>query len=697
MNKVKPIKDLRDTARISKEAHASDEPIIITKNGHKDLVLMSEENYNNLILKKKEEVIPSENLGYVRVSAATIDIKITDVDYNLSQIKNKVLTLNSAGVSFIVFHELCLTGYTCGDLFLNQELLENAKKGLIALKHFSKKINSIFVVGCPLSIDSNLYNCGVVIFKDKILGIVPKTYIPNYSEFYESRYFVGYEGENTTVEIDGEEIPFGTNIIFEDKSFDKFKFSVEICEDVWSVIPPSCYHVQNGALVIANLSASPEVIGKCEYRRNLINSTSSREVSAYIYSSCGTGESTQDLVYSGHNLISENGHILSESLPFENNQVIADIDLDLLCNYRKKTTTFKNVNLNYKKVYFNLKIDRPRGFLRPINKNPFVPNDRKELEKKSSLILNMQAHGLMQRMKHINCRRVVIGVSGGLDSTLALLVAVTAFKNLGYPTKDIYAISIPSFGTSKLTHGNAYALSQKLGCTYIDININKAVSQHFSDIGHDPEIQNTAFENAQARERTQVLMDFANDHQAIMVGTGDLSELCLGWTTYAGDHMSMYGVNSGVPKTLVKYLVKSFADDHEKVKDVLYSILDTPISPELIPSKKGKIQQKTEEVVGPYSLIDFFIYYFLRRNYTVEKIFYLAQIAYKKEINSKEIFRWLESFIKRFFSAQFKRSCLPDGIKIGSVAISPRGDWRMPSDASYQMYIKDLEKLKGKL
>jgi NAD+ synthase (glutamine-hydrolysing) len=697
MNKVKPIKDLRDTAQISKDAHASNEPIIITKNGHKDLVLMSDENYNNLILKKKEEILPSTNLGYLRVSSATIDIRISDVNHNLEEIKKTVSQLNHIGSSFIVFHELCITGYTCGDLFLNQELLENAKEGLIQLKNFSKNINSIFVVGCPLAIDSNIYNCGVVIFNGKILGIVPKTHIPNYSEFYESRYFLGYTGENTSIFIGGENILFGTKIIFQNKSFAKFKFAVEICEDVWTVIPPSSYHVQNGALVIANLSASPEVIGKYEYRNNLISSTSSREISAYIYSACGKGESTQDLIYSGHNIIAENGHVLSESLPFENKCITSDIDLDLLYNYRQRISTFKSVDQNYDKVYFNLLLEKPKGFLRPINKNPFVPKDRSELEKKATLILQMQAHGLIQRINHINCHKLVIGISGGLDSTLALLVAVTAFKILGYSNKDIYAISIPSFGTTDLTHGNAYELSKVLGCTYLDININDSVSQHFKDIGHDPENQNAAFENSQARERTQVLMDFANDNQAIMVGTGDLSELCLGWTTYAGDHMSMYGVNSGVPKTLVKYLVKSFADDNPSVKKVLYSILDTPISPELIPAKKGKIQQKTEDFVGPYYLTDFFIYYFLRRNYTLEKIFYLANQAYKDDLSPKEIYKWLESFIKRFFAAQFKRSCLPDGVKIGSVAISPRGDWRMPSDASYQMYLTDLEKIKAKL
>lgn len=697
MNKIKPIKDLRDTAQISKDAHNSDEPIIITKNGHKDLVLMSAENYNNIMLKSEGKVAPSNNLGYIRVSSAAINIHISDVNYNIKEIEKKILDLSEEGSSFIVFPELSITGYTCGDLFLNQELIERAREGLIALRNFSQNVDSVFCVGCPIAIDSNLYNCAAVIFHGKILGIVPKTHIPNYSEFYEARYFVGYKGENTSIKIDGESIPFGTKMIFEDESCSKFKFAIEICEDVWNVIPPSSYHVQQGALMIANLSASPEVIGKYEYRQKLINATSSREIAAYIYSACGQGESTQDLVYSGHNIISENGNILSESLPFENKSLTTDIDLDLLYNYRQRITTFHNSNSKYDTIYFNLQLERPKGFLRPINKNPFVPKDRSELEKKSSFILNMQAQGLMQRITHINCHKVVVGISGGLDSTLALLVAVTAFKNLGYSCQDIYAISIPSFGTTKLTHGNGFDLAKALGCTYLDININKSVSQHFKDINHSPEVQNAAFENSQARERTQVLMDFANDHKAIMIGTGDLSELCLGWTTYAGDHMSMYGVNAGVPKTLVKYLVKSFADDNPEVKTVLYSILNTPISPELIPAKKGRIQQKTEDVVGPYYLTDFFIYYFLRRNYTIEKIFYLANIAYRKELSRKEIFKWLESFIKRFFNSQFKRSCLPDGIKIGSVAVSPRGDWRMPSDASYQMYLDDLVKLKSKL
>jgi len=697
MTNIKPIKELRDTARISKEAHASKNAIHITKNGHKDLVVMSDENYNALINNRKQKIVESNPLGYLRVSSGIIDIKISDVNENINQIEKTVQELNSKGSSFIVFHELCVTGYTCGDLFLNQELIQNAKLALVTMREFSKGISSVFVVGCPLRLSNELYNCGVVIFNGNILGIVPKVNIPNYSEFYESRYFSGYTDDNRTINIDGEDIPFGTKIIFEDSSFAKFRFSIEICEDVWSVVPPSSQHVQNGALIIGNLSASNEVIGKYEYRSSLISSTSSRECAAYIYSSCGNGESTTDLVYSGHNIIAENGHILKQTIPFENESITSDIDLDLLENYRQKISTFTNKNDNYLRVYFNLPLDKPEGFLRPLNKKPFVPNDLAELNKKARLILTMQAEGLIQRIKHINCHKLVIGISGGLDSTLALLVAVTAFKKLGYSTKDIYAITIPSFGTTKLTHGNAYKLTAALNCTYMDININDAVNQHFKDIKHDPDIHNTAYENSQARERTQILMDFANDHEAIMVGTGDLSELCLGWTTYTGDHMSMYGVNSGIPKTLVQYLVQSFADDNPKAKEVLYSILDTPISPELIPASKGNIQQKTEDFVGPYFLTDFFIYYFLRRNYSLEKIFYLSCIAYKDELSPKIIYKWLESFIKRFFSAQFKRSCLPDGMKIGSVAISPRGDWRMPSDASYGMYLKDLEEIQKTL
>jgi NAD+ synthase (glutamine-hydrolysing) len=697
MSIIKPIKDLRDTSNISKEAHKCHEPIFITKNGHQDLVLMSDECFNNQNQIKEADASISESnacLGFVRAEACTINISIGDIASNIERIKNKIEEAEKLKVALLVFHELCLTGYTCGDLFLNQDLRDKTIEGILELKKFSFDRHIVFIFGAPIIKSNSLYNCAIIIYNGKILGIVPKSFIPNYNEFYEARYFAPCPDSLSEIAIGNEKIPFGTNLIFYDLSYKKFSFAVEICEDLWTVDTPSSRHVQKGAAIIANLSASDEIVGKAEYRRNLVKMTSSRLCAAYIYSCAGQGESTQDLVYPGHNIIAENGHILKETELFADDNAIADIDLDRIINYRIRMTTYKTIfNNNYMNIGFDLQLNEPDHLLRRVSPTPFIPEKESELKERADLILKMQAEGLIQRMKHINVKKVVVGLSGGLDSTLALLATYTAFTILKYPFRNITAFTLPSFGTTDLTHSNAYKLAKALGCTFKDVNINSSIKQHFSDIGHDMSNHNTTYENSQARERTQILMDYANDHDAIMIGTGDLSELCLGWTTYSGDHMSMYNLNSGVPKTLVKFVVKQFAEENPKMKDVLLSILDTPISPELIPSIKGEIQQKTEDIVGPYELNDFFIFYFLRHNFSVRKIYYMTNIAFKGKYAPDVIKKWLTLFIKRFFSAQFKRSCLPDGMKIGSVAISPRGDLRMPSDASYHMYLKECEDL----
>lgn len=709
--KIKPIKDLRDTNKISKEAHLDDEPIFITKNGYQDLVVLTQKRYDKITSNKTFEHEASSfykqarkidissqskvELGYVRVASSTIEISIANVPENVRRIKEKIDYALENKVSLILFHELSLSGYTCGDLFLNDDLLNDTLDGIKELKAYSLSKPIIIVVGAALLKDSNLYNCAVTLFDGKILGITPKSFIPNYNEFYEARYFSTFPNSVSTIFIDGEEVPFGTNIIYRNEKYLPFSFSCEICEDLWVPNSPSISHCLHGANIILNLSASNEIVDKNEYRRELVRNTSSRLLCGYIYSSCGRGESSQDLIFSGHNLIAECGRIFKETKLFDNETIIGEIDLDKIIKERKRQTTYNNIfDSSYETVYFSLDLKDVTELKRHITSSPFAPTNATERQARCNIILRMQSESLLQRMKHIHCTKLVVGLSGGLDSTLALLVSYEALKLNNIDPVNLTAITLPSFGTTDLTHSNAYILAKKLGCTFLDININAAVKQHFKDIHHDESIHNTAYENAQARERTQILMDYANDHNAIMVGTGDLSELCLGWTTYCGDHMSMYGVNAGVPKTLVKFLVEEYAYENQDVKDVLLSIVKTPISPELIPpTKDNKIQQKTEDFVGPYELVDFFIYHFLRHNYSIKKIAFLTTQAFGSKYSNEEIKKWLTSFIKRFFSAQFKRSCLPDGIKLGTVGVSPRGDLRMPSDASYQAFLDECNKL----
>jgi NAD+ synthase (glutamine-hydrolysing) len=692
MANIKPIRDLRNTSSISDEAHKCDEPIFITKNGYQDLVVMSHEAYQKK--QGKREFAKDDCLGYIRVKADSFELSLGDPENNRKQIEEAVLKAESQHAHLLVLPEMCLTGYSIGDLFLNQEMLDRCEEEINNLRLFSYTHEIVFAFGAPIRKGNSLYNCAVIIQNGRILGIVPKTNLPNYGEFYEMRYFAPYKGENTSVIIASEECLFGNKVIFQDERYKDFSFGVEICEDLWAPLSPSVRLALNGARVIINLSASDEVIGKDEYRADLVRMASAKLDAVYIYSSCGRGESTQDFVYGSQMIIAEDGRMLVNRKPFmTQDDAIADVDLDKISNSRRKNNVFTDEDDNYAKVYFAEHLSKPLTLMRKVSPNPFILEDEEKMEQRCRDVLRMQAEGLLTRMKSIHCHAAVVGLSGGLDSTLALLAVYTAFTLAKEDYSNIYAITLPSLGTTDLTHSNAYKLASELGCSFKDININEAVRIHFRDIGHSEEITNAAFENSQARERTQILMDFANDHNAIMVGTGDLSELCLGWTTYGGDHMSMYGLNAGIPKTLVKEVVRTYAKDHKEVQEVLTSILNTPITPELIPSDKGKIVQKTEDIVGPYELTDFFIYSFLRRNYTAEKIYYLASIAYKDKYDKKTIKHWLTVFLKRFFGAQFKRSCLPDGMKIGSVAVSPRGDLRLPSDIKNNLYISDLEKI----
>ena len=623
--------------------------------------------------------------GFLRVASATPKIRVADCEYNASAIIAQAKEAAGRGASMIVFPELCITGYTCQDLFLQRSLLKAAEKALARIIEETKQLEAVIIVGLPVTELGKLYNCAAVICKGELLGLPAKTYIPNYSEFYELRHFTSANKEIRSKEISlaGKYfVDMGQSMLFTCESMPEFTFGVEICEDLWTPDPPSTKLAQNGAMIIANLSASDEVIGKADYRRMLVKSTSARLVSAYIYSSAGQGESTQDLVFSGHDMICENGAMLAESKRFTTGIIYADIDLQKLEHERRRANTYtlsdndiiltQCFDLRLK----NLELDRY------ISKTPFVPANKANLDERCEEILTIQASGLAKRIEHTNVKSVVLGLSGGLDSTLALIVAVHAMDMLGRDRKDIIAVTMPCFGTTKRTKSNAEILAENYGVSFMDINISKSVMQHFEDIGQSPECFDVTYENGQARERTQVLMDIANKIGGFVIGTGDLSELALGWATYNGDHMSMYAVNASIPKTLVRHLTAFEADHSEgSLKAALLDILDTPVSPELLPPKDGEISQKTEDLVGPYELHDFFLYYTVRFGFTAEKILRLAKIAFNGEYDDETIKKWLNTFIRRFFSQQFKRSCLPDGPKVGTVTLSPRGDWRMPSDA----------------
>lgn len=633
--------------------------------------------------------------GFIKVAAITPNVKVADVDYNCQEIVKRIQEAAEKDAKVMVFPELSITGYTCQDLFLQDALLEAAKCGLTTIKNYSRNIDGIIFVGLPLDFNGKLYNVAAAISSGKIQGIVPKIYLPNYSEFYEARHFMSGKDIQTTIAIEGEEIPFGTNQIFTCEDMPSLRIAVELCEDLWVPNPPSVNHCLEGANVIVNLSASDQIIGKARYRRNLVNSQSARLVCGYIYTSAGPSESTQDVVYSGHNIISENGKILSESELFGEEMTVSEIDTKYLEAERRKMTTYQTSQNNENRyVYTNFTLEIiETNLTRIIEPKPFVPSMIAERELRSNEILTIQAMGLKKRLEHIGCKRAVIGISGGLDSTLALLVTAKAFDYLGLDRKGIVAVTMPGFGTTDRTYDNAVRLIKEIGATFKEVSIVNAVEQHFNDIEQDPNNHDVTYENSQARERTQILMDIANKENGIVIGTGDLSELALGWATYNGDHMSMYAVNVSIPKTLVRYLVQYYADTCEKdvLSKTLYNVLDTPVSPELLPPTKGEISQKTEDLVGPYELHDFFIYHMLRLQESPAKIYRLAKIAFTNQYSDEEILKWEKIFCKRFFAQHFKRSCLPDGPKVGSVAVSPRGDLRMPSDASAAMWLKELE------
>ncbi len=632
--------------------------------------------------------------GFVKAAAVTPKIKVADTKYNAELILDMMKESTRQGAKIVVFPELCLTGYTCQDLFLQERLLQGAKDALMKLVKESASLDAIFFVGLPFEILGKLYNVAAVFSHGEVLGLVPKSYLPNYNEFYEARHFVsGAELATEVVLPDGSCVPADRDLLFVCEQMPKLRIGVELCEDLWTPNPPSISHALAGASVLVNLSASNELTGKDSYRRELVSGQSARLLAAYIYASAGEGESTQDLVFSGHNIIAENGQILAESKRFGHGILYSEIDVERLCAQRRRMTTFVTEDQTHTEILFSLKIEETK-LTRFIDPAPFVPTDRQNREKRCDEILMIQAMGLKKRLEHTGANAVV-GISGGLDSTLALLVTVRAFDLCGRDHKGITAVTMPGFGTTDRTYDNAVKLIQSLGAEFVEVDICQSVNVHFSDIGQDPSVHDVTYENSQARERTQILMDIANKKNALVIGTGDMSELALGWATYNGDHMSMYAVNASVPKTLVRHLVRYYADtcEDKQLSDTLYDVLHTPVSPELLPPEDGKISQKTEDLVGPYELHDFFLYYMLRQGFSPAKIYRLAKIAFAGTYEDAFILKWLKTFCRRFFAQQFKRSCLPDGPKVGSVAVSPRGDLRMPSDACATLWMEELNTL----
>ena len=634
--------------------------------------------------------------GYVKVGASTLELKVSDTIYNVQMIKKQIDEAVNKNIQIISFPELSITGYTCGDLFNQDILIDKSYEGLKDLVDYSKDKMIVIIVGAPIKCENKLYNCAVVINNGKILGIVPKTYIPNYNEFYEMRWFKSSNDlKIKEINLFNEIVPIGVDLIFTSKLDDELKFGVEICEDLWSLYPKSNDYASSGASIIFNLSASNETIGKYDFRKELIKMQSVKTISGYVYSSSGINESSTDLLFSGSSLIYENGKLLSENnrFDFNSNLIYSDIDIKRLVNDRRKNTSFiSNTDKEYRNIYFTT--SKNNLISRKYSKYPFVPSNEDKREERCKEIINIQSSALAKRLKHTNIKKCVIGVSGGLDSTLAFLVIKKAFEKLKIDNKNIIAVTMPGFGTTNRTYENALDLIKINNATLKEIDIKKACLVHYSDIDQDINNHDITYENAQARERTKILMDIANKENALVIGTGDLSELALGWCTYNGDHMSMYSVNSSIPKTLVKYLVKYIADTDKKNKKVLYDILSTPISPELLPAdEKGNIKQITEDKIGPYILHDFYLYHFFRYGASSKKIYMLAVNTFENEYSKEEILKWLKVFIKRFFTQQFKRSCMPDGVKVGSISLSPRGDLRMPSDASYNIWIKELEEI----
>ena len=634
--------------------------------------------------------------GFVKVAAATPNIRVADVDYNTQEICRLIDETTAEGAKVIAFPELCITGYTCGDLFSQDILLKKTHKALKKIIAHTMGKDALIFVGLPYEVRNKLYNVAAAICNGELLGMVTKTFLPNYSEFYEMRQFQAGPKKADLILFEGEKIPFGPQILFECEEMSNLIVSAEICEDVWSSIPPSIEAAMCGATLIVNCSASDETVGKDAYRKSLISGQSARLIAGYVYANAGEGESTTDVVFGGHNIIAENGTILKEAKRFENETIYSEIDIERIVSERRKNTTFQMSENHGEliKVPFSLNLKETK-LTRSFAMLPFVPNDEAMRKERCEEILTIQAMGLKKRLAHTNCKSAVVGISGGLDSTLALLVTAKAFDMLGIERNCIEAVTMPCFGTTDRTYQNACMMTKKLGANLREVNIKDAVRTHFRDIGHSEDQHDVTYENSQARERTQILMDIANKTNGMVIGTGDMSELALGWATYNGDHMSMYGVNASVPKTLVRHLVSYYADtcEDKELKEVLLDVLDTPVSPELLPPKEGEIAQKTEDLVGPYELHDFYLYYMLRFGYAPSKIYRLAKLAFDGVYDEETILKWLKKFYWRFFSQQFKRSCVPDGPKVGTVALSPRGDLRMPSDACVAVWIQDLEKL----
>jgi hypothetical protein len=665
-----------------------------------------------MIISCKELIFMKD--GFIKVAACTPEIQVADVDFNVDKIISQLEKCREEGVKVAVFPELCITGYTCQDLFFQNALLDKAMEGVVKIAKTTADSDMLVAVGVPVRANGKLYNCAAVIQDGEVRAFVPKTHLPNYNEFYEARHFAPYRGKCAAIDLREygqlEFIPPMEQTVFVCEEIPELVVGFELCEDLWVADPVSNYLAKAGATLICNLSASDEVIGKDSYRRQLVSNQSARLVAGYIYCSAGDGESTQDMVFSGHNIIAENGSILAESRLFENGITISEIDFKKLAFERRKISTYPESNsvwdqLNeiYKPYFLDvLPVDYitfdmcDTKLTRKFSKTPFIPANQAERNERCHLILQMQSHGLMKRIAHTHSKTVVIGISGGLDSTLALLVCVMAMDLLKRPHTDIVAVTMPCFGTTKRTRSNAELLCDALGVTFREVDISKAVLQHFEDIGHDYNDHSVVFENGQARERTKVLMNIANQVSGMVVGTGDLSELALGWATYNGDHMSMYGVNASIPKTLVRHIVQYYGDTctFDTLRDVLYDILDTPVSPELLPTDESgtEMTQKTEDLVGPYELHDFFLYYGIRWGFEPSKVKRLAKYAFEGDYPEEVIDKWLKTFYRRFFSQQFKRSCLPDGAKIGSVTLSPRGDWRMPSDAVAKLWLDDIDK-----
>ena len=638
---------------------------------------------------------PAFENGFVRAAAATPALHVADCAYNAQQIIDAMSVYAAQGVQLVCFPEFCLTGYTCSDLFLQQTLLKGAEDSLAAILEASRGLNLVALVGLPVAYDGKLYNCAAVLCNGELLGLVPKLHLPNYGEFYEKRHFVPGMAEPECIEFAGQETLIGARLLFSCKQLKSFVLGVEVCEDLWSPVPPSCALALAGATVIANLSASDETIGKAAYRRQLISGQSARLLCAYLYADAGHGESTTDMTFAGHNLIAENGTLLAETAPFEGGTAMTELDLDRMVQERQRNTTFMPETAGYTRVEFELP-PVELALTRQVSPTPFVPQDTAARAERCELILRIQAEGLAKRIEHTHAKCAVLGISGGLDSCLALLVAVRACKVLHRDPKEIVALTMPCFGTTKRTRSNAEILCEALGVSFAEINITNTVNSHFADIGQDPQTYDVTFENCQARVRTLELMDYANKNGGFVIGTGDLSELALGWATYNGDHMSMYGVNAGVPKTLVRHIVQYVADTcgDKQLSDVLLDILDTPVSPELLPTAEdGTIAQQTEKLVGPYELHDFYLYYVLRFGFGPAKIYHLARTSFAGKYEPEVLLAWLKNFYRRFFAQQFKRSCLPDGPKVGSVTLSPRGDWRMPSDACNALWMAELEKI----